>query len=119
MPPPDVVVLRALRLTARLDGPTEPRPECESVLRFDQLTPQRLEPFPNRPTAYTFEMFNRSGLAKKLLVKTYILPDGFWDNKLNCPQACDLLARVGNPAGRVGGRAAFIGHAAKGRLSGH
>ena len=99
LPPPDVVVLRALRLTARLDGPTEPRPECESVLRFDQLTPQRLEPFPNRLTTYTFEMFNRSGLGEKLLVKTYILPDGFWDNKLNCPQACDLLARAGTLLG--------------------
>ena len=93
LPQPNVVLLRALRLTARLDGPTEPRPECESVLRFDQLAPQRLEPFANRPTTYSFELVNRSGLKKSLLVKTYVLPDHFWDNQLNSSQACDLLAR--------------------------
>jgi hypothetical protein len=62
-------------------------------LQFDRLVPQRLEPFPNRPTTYTFEMVNRSGLGKKLLVRTYALPEWFWDRNMNSHQACDVLAR--------------------------
>jgi hypothetical protein len=93
LPQTDVVLLRAYRLAGKLDGSTEPRQECENVLQFDQLVPQRLQPFPNRPTTYTFEMVNRSGLSKKLLVRTYALPEWFWDRNMNCRQACDVLAR--------------------------
>ncbi len=93
LPQQDVVLLRAYRLAGKLDGSTEPRQECENVLQFDRLAPQRLEPFPNRPTTYSFEMVNRSGLGKKLLVRTYALPEWFWDRNMNSRQACDVLAR--------------------------
>ena len=93
LPQQDVVLLRAYRIAGKLDGSTEPRQECENVLQFDRLVPQRLEPFPNRPTTYTFEMLNHSGLSKKLLVRTYALPDWFWNRNMNSRQACDVLAR--------------------------
>jgi hypothetical protein len=93
LPQPDVVLLRAFRLAGKLDGSTQRRQESESVLQFDRLAPQRLEPFPNRPTTYTFEMVNRSGLGKKLLVRTYLLPAWFWDRNMTCRQACEILAQ--------------------------
>ncbi len=93
LPQQDVVLLRAYRLAGKLDGSTESRQECENVLQFDRLVPQRLEPFPNRSTTYKFEMVNRSGLSKKLLVRTYALPEWFWDRNMNSRQACDVLAR--------------------------
>ena len=64
LPQQDVVLVRAYRLAGKLDGSTEPGQECENVLQFDRLVPQRLEPFPNRPTTYTFEMVNRWGWAR-------------------------------------------------------
>ena len=45
LPQQDVVLVRAYRLAGKLDGSTEPRQECENVLQFDRLVPQRLEPF--------------------------------------------------------------------------
>ena len=93
LPQQDVVLVRAYRLAGKLDGSTEPRQECENVLQFDRLVPQRLEPFPNRPTTYTFEMVNRAGLGKKLLVRTYALPEWFWNRNMNCRQACDVLSQ--------------------------
>jgi hypothetical protein len=99
LPQPDVVLLRAIRLVGNLDGSVDRRQESESTLQFDHLTPQRLEPFPNRSTTYTFEMINRSGLAKKLQVRVYALPEWFWDRKMTCRQACDALARTGNLLG--------------------
>jgi hypothetical protein len=93
LPQPDVVALRAYRLAGNLDGSTDRRQESESVLQFNRLVPQRLEPFPNRPTTYSFEMVNRSGLAKKLRVRIYVLPEWFWERNMNCRQACDALAR--------------------------
>ena len=117
LPQQDVVLFRAYRLPGKLDGSTEPRQECENVLQFDRLVPQRLEPFPNRPTTYTSRWSIAPGWAR-LLVRTYALPEWFWDRNMNSRQACDVLA-VSYLARRVAGRVGGDRQAAEARLSGH
>ena len=102
LPQPDAVTLRAYRLVGKLDGSTDRRMEKEVTLQFDKLAPKLLEPFPNRPTTYSFEMVNGSGLGKNLLVRIYALPEWFWDRNMNCRQACEILERSGILLGESG-----------------
>ncbi|MGO9115631.1 MAG: carboxypeptidase-like regulatory domain-containing protein [Thermoguttaceae bacterium] len=101
LPQPDVVALQVYRLAGKLDGSTDRRPENELILRFDSLTAQRLGPFPNRPTTYSFELVNRSGLGKKLKVLVYSLPKSFGERNSSCRDACEML-RSGNSGSLLG-----------------
>lgn len=98
LPRPDVVDLLVDRVIGTPEGPPAVRQE---TVRFrpDISPAHRLRPFSNRQTTYRFELVNRSGRKKSLVVQLFALPPGFLGQTMTRQAAATVLENSGGPLG--------------------